>query len=63
LDLNQEETAYMTIGNGKKALFWEAAWLEGLHPKDVAPLIFLDLQKEENNGVQSPRGWVLGFPN
>jgi hypothetical protein len=30
----------VTIGNGKQALFWEAAWLEGLRPKDVAPLIF-----------------------
>jgi hypothetical protein len=30
----------VTIGTGKKALFWEATWLEGMRPKDIAPLIF-----------------------
>jgi hypothetical protein len=30
----------VTIGNGKKALFWEAAWINGRRPKDIAPLIF-----------------------
>jgi hypothetical protein len=28
------------IGNGRKALFWEASWLDGRRPKDIAPLIF-----------------------
>jgi hypothetical protein len=32
------------IGNGKKALFWEASWINGMRPKDIAPLIF-DLSK------------------
>jgi hypothetical protein len=31
---------YVTVGNGKKTLLWEAVWLDGLCSKDVAPLIF-----------------------
>ncbi|XP_073360287.1 uncharacterized protein [Aegilops tauschii subsp. strangulata] len=30
----------VTIGDGKKAKFWESSWLNGLRPKDVAPKIF-----------------------
>ena len=30
----------VAIGNGKNALFWEAPWLDGLRPKDLAPLIY-----------------------
>jgi hypothetical protein len=30
----------VTKGNEKKALFWEAAWINGRRPKDIAPLIF-----------------------
>jgi hypothetical protein len=36
----------VTIGNGKKALFWEASWINGMRPKDIAPLIF-DLLKHK----------------
>jgi hypothetical protein len=31
----------------RKALFWEAAWLDGLQPKDVAPLTF-EISKRKN---------------
>jgi hypothetical protein len=34
------------IGNGKKDLFWEASWINGMRPKDIAPLIF-DLSKRK----------------
>jgi hypothetical protein len=27
----------VTIGNGNKALFWEASWINGTRPKDIAP--------------------------
>lgn len=30
----------ITVGNGQKTLFWEAPWLDGNKPKDLAPLIF-----------------------
>jgi hypothetical protein len=30
----------ITIGNGKKSPFWEAPWLGGLKPIEIAPLIY-----------------------
>lgn len=30
----------VTIGDGTKVSFWESAWLDGLRPKHVAPLIY-----------------------
>lgn len=30
----------VTIGDGKKASFWEDPWLNGRRPKDIAPLIY-----------------------
>jgi hypothetical protein len=39
-----------TIGNMKRALFWEASWINGSRPKDIAPLIF-DLSKTKRCAV------------
>jgi hypothetical protein len=41
----------VTIGNGKKAKFWESSWLNGMHPKDIAPKIF-ELAKRRNCTVK-----------
>jgi hypothetical protein len=30
----------LTIGDGKKAKFWESSWLNGLRAKDIVPKIF-----------------------
>jgi hypothetical protein len=30
----------VNVGDGKRASFWEDSWLEGVRPRDVAPLIF-----------------------
>ena len=35
-----EAVTKVTIGNGKKALFWESSWLRGWRPKGLAPLIY-----------------------
>jgi hypothetical protein len=32
-------TSKVTIGNGKKAKFWDSPWLDGVRQKDLAPLI------------------------
>jgi hypothetical protein len=56
-----EAATCVTIGNGKKALVWEATWLDGMRPKDVAPLI--SFSKEEHHGVQSFGRRFLGFQN
>jgi hypothetical protein len=37
----------VTIGNGKKVQFWEAPWLDGRRPKDIAPLIFKDSKRRK----------------
>jgi hypothetical protein len=28
------------VGNGAKTFFWNAPWIDGKSPKDIAPLIF-----------------------
>ena len=30
----------ITVGNGKKTSFWDAPWVNGLKPRNIAPLIF-----------------------
>jgi hypothetical protein len=37
----------VTIGDGNKALFWEAAWIDGMRPKDFAPLLFARSKKKK----------------
>jgi hypothetical protein len=39
----------ITTGNGWKACFWEAPWLGGRKPKEIAPIIF-DIPKRNNVG-------------
>jgi hypothetical protein len=46
------------IGNGKKALFWEASWINGRRPKDIAPLIF-DVSKQKK--APSTKLWKETF--
>jgi hypothetical protein len=33
-------STYMRVGNGINTLFWEAKWLYGATPKDLAPGLF-----------------------
>jgi hypothetical protein len=33
-------SSYIQIGDGKNTLFWEAKWLHGAAPKDIAPNIY-----------------------
>jgi hypothetical protein len=33
----------ITIGNSNIATFWNSPWLNGMKPKDIAPLIYEDL--------------------
>jgi hypothetical protein len=30
----------VTVGKGDRAEFWEAAWLQGRAPRDIAPLLY-----------------------
>lgn len=34
-------STYITIGNGRNTPFWEARWLRGASPKDIAPNLFM----------------------
>jgi hypothetical protein len=52
----------VTTGDGKKALFWEALWLNGMRPKDIAPLFFT-AQKGENSHLAKRKTMSLGDPN
>lgn len=33
-------STYMLVGNGQNTPFWEAKWLQGAAPKDLAPKLF-----------------------
>jgi hypothetical protein len=37
----------ISLGNGNKTPFWQAPWLHGRRPIDVAPLIF-EISKRKN---------------
>jgi hypothetical protein len=41
----------VTIGNGERALFWDSSWLDGIRPKDIAPLIY-DISKKKRCTVR-----------
>lgn len=34
------KSTYITLGNGKNMPFWEAKWLNGAAPKDLAPNLY-----------------------
>jgi hypothetical protein len=53
----------ITIGNGCKNSFWDAHWLEGRNPKDIASLIFVCSKKEILESEQSVGGKHLGWEN
>jgi hypothetical protein len=37
----------VTIGDGKRASFWEIPWLDGRCPMDIAPLVY-ERSKQKN---------------
>jgi mannosylglycoprotein endo-beta-mannosidase len=39
----------ITIGDGKKANFWESGWLQGRRPKDIAPNLFKISRKKKRS--------------
>jgi hypothetical protein len=39
----------ITVGNEAKTPFWEAPWLNGLDPKDIAPPIFMSSKRKKQN--------------
>ena len=41
----------LTIGDGKRALFWSSAWLDGQRPCDVAPHLFA-ISRRKNRTLQ-----------
>jgi hypothetical protein len=52
----------ITIGDGKKALFWQDNWLQGKAPRDIAPLLY-KLAHFKNRKVEKAlqnKNWVQG---
>ena len=41
----------VSIGDGRKAKYWQSAWLGAKRPKEIAPLIF-NISKMKNMKVQ-----------
>ncbi|WVZ93661.1 LOW QUALITY PROTEIN: hypothetical protein U9M48_039626, partial [Paspalum notatum var. saurae] len=44
-------TTTITLGDGRSTSFWDSAWLQGLRPRDLAPLIYL-ISRRKNRTVQ-----------
>jgi hypothetical protein len=56
----------ITIGNWKKAIFWQGRWLQGKAPKDIAPLLYnlahfkrRTVEKELSNNNWIPSVWYI----
>jgi hypothetical protein len=43
----------ITLGNGQNTPFWDAPWLEGKMPKDIAPKIFKFCQRKKGTVANS----------
>jgi hypothetical protein len=50
----------ISIGDGAKTSFWHAAWVQGQHPKDMAPAIFDILRKRTRtvNEAFAEHTWI-----
>jgi hypothetical protein len=50
----------ISIGNGAKTPFWEAPWLDGAKPKDIALLIFMSSSRKRWNikSAFHENGWI-----
>jgi hypothetical protein len=48
----------VNIGNGEKALFWEAPWLNGQRPKDIDPLIY---KSQKGRIAPFTKPWMMVF--
>jgi hypothetical protein len=48
------------VGNGKKTPFWQAPWLGGRKPIDIAPLIFASSKRKNWKVAQALNGnaWI-----
>jgi hypothetical protein len=53
----------ITVGSGHKTPFWEAPWLHGRKPKDLAPLIFAISKRKswKVNQAMKDNAWVGKF--
>jgi hypothetical protein len=52
----------ITLGNGKKALFWQDNWLQGKAPSNIAPLLY-NLAHFKNRTVEKElqnNKWIQG---
>jgi hypothetical protein len=50
----------VNIGDRKKVSFWEASWLYGRRPMDIAPLIFESSKRKKSSVYKAMEGdfWV-----
>ena len=50
----------ITIGNGKRASFWNSGWLQGCRPKDLAPNLFSISRSKKRTVAQALTGsaWI-----
>jgi hypothetical protein len=43
----------ITLGDGAKTSFWHSGWLEGLMPKDIAPLLYAKSARKKRTVAQA----------